>query len=235
MDWNDNQIGQLRVLWDQGISTAEIGRMMGVSKNAIVGKVHRLDLPARPPPISRKGEPKPYPTVRRMMPRRTLPPLVSEADRPIFAGEWITPERIEILKRDVPTHRARLHILAEMAELPGPLWSNANTVSEYARNVLGLHRPDDFRPISMVPRVSRPGAPKVPQIRVAPAVKEAPVVRTPQVYTRVTGCCFPLGDVGTPGFRFCDEPHRNKSYCDVHAAACYARAPRDWREDVTYV
>lgn len=57
MDWNDNEIGQLRVLWDQGIPTAEIGRMMGVSKNAIVGKVHRLDLPARPSPISHKGEP----------------------------------------------------------------------------------------------------------------------------------------------------------------------------------
>lgn len=55
-DWNDETIGRLRVLWDEGHSTAEIGRRMGVSKNAIVGKVHRLTLEARPSPIRRLAE-----------------------------------------------------------------------------------------------------------------------------------------------------------------------------------
>ena len=31
----------------------EIGRRMGISKNAVVGKAHRLNLPARPSPIRR--------------------------------------------------------------------------------------------------------------------------------------------------------------------------------------
>jgi len=48
MEWNDEVIIQLRALWDEGHSTAEIGRRLGVTKNAIVGKAHRLDLPARP-------------------------------------------------------------------------------------------------------------------------------------------------------------------------------------------
>ena len=34
--------------WAEGLSTAEIGRRMGVSKNAVVGKAHRLNLPSRP-------------------------------------------------------------------------------------------------------------------------------------------------------------------------------------------
>jgi GcrA cell cycle regulator len=56
MEWTAKAIELLRALWAEGHSTAEIGRRMGITKNAIVGKAHRLDLPARPSPI-RKGEP----------------------------------------------------------------------------------------------------------------------------------------------------------------------------------
>ena len=55
MEWAEETIFRLRALWDEGLSTAEIGRRLGVSKNAVVGKAHRLDLPARPSPIRRDG------------------------------------------------------------------------------------------------------------------------------------------------------------------------------------
>ena len=55
MEWAEETIVRLRTLWDEGLSTAEIGRRLGVSKNAVVGKAHRLDLPARPSPIRRDG------------------------------------------------------------------------------------------------------------------------------------------------------------------------------------
>jgi GcrA cell cycle regulator len=78
MEWSDEVINQLRALWSEGHSTAEIGRRLGVTKNAIVGKAHRLDLPARPSPIRRDPDAEP---VRRVMVRRvegpTLPPLPS--------------------------------------------------------------------------------------------------------------------------------------------------------------
>jgi len=54
MEWNSEAIETLRALWAEGHSTAEIGRRMGVSKNAVVGKAHRLNLPARPSPIRRE-------------------------------------------------------------------------------------------------------------------------------------------------------------------------------------
>ena len=50
-DWNTEVIAHLRVLWAEGHSTAEIGRRMGLTKNSIVGKAHRLNLPPRPSPI----------------------------------------------------------------------------------------------------------------------------------------------------------------------------------------
>ena len=60
-EWPENTVAQLRELWSEGHSTTEIGRRLGVSKNAIVGKAHRLDLPARPSPIKRgaPGGPRP--------------------------------------------------------------------------------------------------------------------------------------------------------------------------------
>ena len=50
-EWTDDTIRELRQLWSEGHSTAEIGRRIGISKNAVVGKAHRLDLPTRPSPI----------------------------------------------------------------------------------------------------------------------------------------------------------------------------------------
>ncbi len=79
MVWDDETIRLLRDLWTQGHSTAEIGRRLGVSKNAIVGKAHRLDLDARPSPIRRDvvkpaaDRPAPFPR----MAGPTLPPLAS--------------------------------------------------------------------------------------------------------------------------------------------------------------
>lgn len=81
MEWTEDSISRLRALWSDGHSTAEIGRRLGISKNAVVGKAHRLDLPARPSPIRRDGPrsgPRPAP---RRIAGPTLPPLPS-AERP---------------------------------------------------------------------------------------------------------------------------------------------------------
>lgn len=53
MDWTEERITELTRLWNDGLSTAEIGKMLGISKNAVVGKAHRLRLSSRPSPIRR--------------------------------------------------------------------------------------------------------------------------------------------------------------------------------------
>ena len=80
MEWTDETIARLRQFWAEGHSTAEIGRRMGISKNSVVGKAHRLNLEGRPSPIRREGgaaspdEPAP-----RRVSGPTLQPLVAEA------------------------------------------------------------------------------------------------------------------------------------------------------------
>jgi hypothetical protein len=48
-------IQTLRRLWAEGHSGSEIGRRMGINKNQVVGKVHRLKLPKRDLPAALDG------------------------------------------------------------------------------------------------------------------------------------------------------------------------------------
>lgn len=73
MGWTPEAIERLKALWAEGHSTMEIARRMGISKNAIVGKAHRLNLKSRPNPIIRGGvppAPRPPRTPRTPAPRR---------------------------------------------------------------------------------------------------------------------------------------------------------------------
>ena len=161
MDWTNEAIDRLRALWAEGHSTAEIGRRMGISKNAVVGKAHRLDLPARPSPIRRDpATPRPVATGR----RPTLPPL-----------------------------RAAL-------------------------------------PIPAAPRREEPKPAAAPAVLALPPKPAASVVRAfPRVSSKA--CCWPIGEPGTSGFRFCGgDPVAGKPYCTEHAALAYVK-PRDRRED----
>ena len=72
MDWSEEQITRLRALWAEGHSTAEIGRRMGISKNAVVGKAHRLNLSARPSPIRRVPGAPQVPRAPRPAPMRAV-------------------------------------------------------------------------------------------------------------------------------------------------------------------
>ena len=53
MSWNESNVSRLKELWDQGLPTAQIGKLLGFTKNAVVGKAHRIGLERRPSPIRR--------------------------------------------------------------------------------------------------------------------------------------------------------------------------------------
>ena len=48
MAWTDERVETLRKLWAEGVSATQIANKLGdVSRNAVIGKVHRLGLPGR--------------------------------------------------------------------------------------------------------------------------------------------------------------------------------------------
>lgn len=48
MNWTDERVEKLKRLWADGLSASQIAAQLGgVSRNAVIGKVHRLNLPGR--------------------------------------------------------------------------------------------------------------------------------------------------------------------------------------------
>jgi GcrA cell cycle regulator len=43
-DWTDARIAELKELWFEGFSASECGKKLGVSRNSVIGKIHRLGL-----------------------------------------------------------------------------------------------------------------------------------------------------------------------------------------------
>ena len=214
MDWTDETIARLRELWSQGLSTAEIGRQLSITKNAVVGKAHRLGLPPRPSPIRNRkvkdGETPSTETPRRKPPtRKTAAPKVEEtADLLAEKAEAkSTPAKVETAK-------------PVAAPKPSPAMES----------IMASPPP---RPAAKAEAAVR-SAPVTPEPRVAPPVRPAPPPRFTASIDRPArrgpSCCWPIGDPGTPGFHFCGAtPLPGKPYCAEHAAIAYVKI-RDRRD-----
>ena len=51
MGWTEERVEQLKQLWTEGLSASQIARVLGgVTRNAVIGKVHRLGLSGRAAP-----------------------------------------------------------------------------------------------------------------------------------------------------------------------------------------
>ena len=63
--WTEERISKLRELWSQGKTASEISAALGgeISRNAVIGKVHRLKLSSRPSPIKQRA-PEPTPVMK---------------------------------------------------------------------------------------------------------------------------------------------------------------------------
>ena len=64
MEWSSERIEQLRSLWHDGLSASQIATHLGgITRNAVIGKAHRLGLTGRPSPIKNRvpGAPRPRP------------------------------------------------------------------------------------------------------------------------------------------------------------------------------
>ena len=70
--WSDERLAELEKLWSEGLSISQIGEALGVSRNSIAGKAHRMGLPKRPSPINAQRVVKSKP-VEVAPPSRDLP------------------------------------------------------------------------------------------------------------------------------------------------------------------
>ncbi|MXV43803.1 GcrA cell cycle regulator [Saccharibacter sp. 17.LH.SD] len=219
MEWTEELIAKLRELWSQGLSTAEIGRQLSITKNAVVGKAHRLELPPRPSPIRNKGATSEggATTARSRTSKTTRRKKNAESELPFEDAK----------ERRVPA-------ASDGASSAGDVKESAKKVSESVavekvssrekkaqpeRNILS----EDVVARDVSKEESPPVRSSAPQPR-----KVVPPRRVREAMDRPTrqgpSCQWPIGDPGTPDFHFCGAtPLPGKPYCGEHAAIAYVK------------
>ena len=89
MSWTDERIETLKTMWEAGQTASQIAEALGgISRNAVIGKAHRLGLQARPSPVVPKepeviAPPPPPPPPPAPPPPPPPPPPQVEAARPL--------------------------------------------------------------------------------------------------------------------------------------------------------
>ncbi len=93
-EWTPTRISILIALWNEGLTTSVIGVRLGVTKNAVVGKVHRLGLPKRGSPIRQKPRPAQIISLEALRPGMCSWPEGEPGKEDFrFCGDPVTPEK----------------------------------------------------------------------------------------------------------------------------------------------
>lgn len=93
-EWTPTRISILIALWNEGLTTSVIGVRLGVTKNAVVGKVHRLGLPKRGSPIRLKPRPAQIISLEALRPGMCSWPEGEPGKEDFrFCGDQVTPDK----------------------------------------------------------------------------------------------------------------------------------------------
>ena len=89
LTWTDDRVEQLKKLWEGGLSASQIAAELGnVTRNAVIGKVHRLGLSGRAKSPS-SAAPRPRKT-------RPAPPQMVRMSRPVARGNTALAHNYEV-------------------------------------------------------------------------------------------------------------------------------------------
>jgi GcrA cell cycle regulator len=209
MSWTDERIATLTKMWESGATASQIAEELGgVSRNAVIGKAHRLGLKARPSPV-KANEPKPAPRAKE--PEAKAPAKAPKPPEPEIAEEVEDSEVDDTVP--APTTPSQ--------PLPGPAQDTPRVVSVGPGGFLRQGPGDQQAPI-----------PPAPPRRLVPARPSADVAdKTSLLDLNDRVCRWPMGHPGEPDFHFCGEKvNPGFPYCVEHCGRAYqAQLPRGAR------
>ncbi len=213
MSWTEERIEQLKAMWEKGMTASQIAEeLRGVSRNAVIGKAHRLGLQARPSPV-KPGE---------------------------AAGQSATPRKSEPASAPAPSARTE-QAPASASPAPAPV-SEAPTPPSGVADAVAEAPPEPVQPriISVGPGGflrQGPGDQQAP-IPPAPPRRLVPAKPSPEIADKTSLldltekiCKWPMGHPGEPDFHFCGERvNPGFPYCIEHCGRAYqAQLPRGTR------
>lgn len=220
MSWTDERIATLKKMWEGGATASEIATELGgVSRNAVIGKAHRLGLKSRPSPV-KANEKKAAAPVRRPVAapaRASADPRTEHAERPVSIS---TADRTA----------------------PAPVRSEAAATSvdavpsqPHPNHASGLPKIVSVGPGGFLRQ--GPGDQQAP-IPPAPPRRLVPAKPSPEIAGKTTLldlseriCRWPMGHPGEPDFHFCGQAvNPGFPYCVEHCGRAYqAQLPRGVR------
>ncbi|VWX46793.1 GcrA family cell cycle regulator [Novosphingobium sp. 9U] len=220
MSWTDERIEKLRKMWEGGATASQIADDLGgVSRNAVIGKAHRLGLKARPSPVKPNEKPaRPAPVAKRPSPSESRDDEVNETpDRPEPVAAAPVSERPAPTPTPAPASPAAAEPAAEEpVRAPQP-----RIVSVGPGGFLRQGPGDQQQPI-----------PPAPPRRLVPAKPSAEIAgKTSLLDLNDRICRWPMGHPGEPDFHFCgDKVNPGFPYCVDHCGRAYqAQLPRGAR------
>lgn len=217
MSWTDERIDTLKTMWEAGQTASQIAEALGgVSRNAVIGKAHRLGLQSRPSPVKPNepaAAPAPVPaapepeTVVAAPPAPPPPaPKPTPAPEPVVAAADVRDDEDED-DDDIDA------VVAAPRREPQPILRSVG--------------PGGF--VRQSPGEQQPPATPAPPRRLVPA-KPSPEIagKTTLLDLNDRICKWPLGHPGEPDFHFCGEKvNPGFPYCVEHCGHAYqAQLPR---------
>ena len=206
MSWTDERIEKLTKMWEGGATASQIAEELGgVSRNAVIGKAHRLGLKARPSPVKPNEKEAAAPAPKAA--KAEAPP------RPAPAARQAAPARAATA---APSAAPAGGTTPAPAPTPGP-----RIVSVGPGGFLRQGPGDQQAPI-----------PPAPPRRLVPAKPSAEMTeKTSLLELNDRICRWPMGHPGEADFHFCGEKvNPGFPYCVPHCGRAYqAQLPRGHR------
>ncbi|MFM5913775.1 GcrA cell cycle regulator [Chakrabartia godavariana] len=214
MSWTDERIEQLKTMWTKGMTASQIAEELGgVSRNAVIGKAHRLGLQSRPSPVkANDGEDAPA--------RKPAAPRAKPAPAAPAAAPAAKPQ---------PAPAARQAAAPSMPSAPRS--TNPDQMPPTIRSI----GPGGF--VRQNPGEQSAPPPPAPPRRLVPARPSPEIAdKTSLLDLNDRICKWPLGHPGEPDFHFCGEKvNPGFPYCVDHCGLAYqAQMPRRDRKPLPF-
>jgi GcrA cell cycle regulator len=208
MSWTDERIERLKELWTKGMTASQIAdELGGVSRNAVIGKAHRLGLQSRPSPV-KPNEPAPA--------KARAKSVEPDPEEKAVAPEPVSAPLPSAAKQSVPEPAP--------TAAPAPAPAPANAPPQPLVRSVG---PGGF--LRQGPGDQQAPIPPAPPRRLVPAKPSADVAdKTSLLDLNEKICKWPVGHPGEPDFHFCGkQSNPGFPYCVQHCGVAYqAQLPR---------
>lgn len=242
MSWTDERVEKLRKLWNEGLSAAQIAAELGggLSRNAVIGKIHRLGIQGRAKVVQPKAAEPPKPAIcvkPEMRPEIVRESATSSDGRSegralkgrsgqVCEDSQDTRPRGDLTERRGGSDNSGSNPIVRKVAVPSSHRPRTDRKAQTSapRKGAGI-KPGPSEAISGPPAIVKPIVPALEKIDEAVVL---PVSEFVTIVDLTNGTCrWPIGTPGTEAFHFCGAPGANleagRPYCAHHAEAARSR------------